>query len=180
MDEFEFALDAGQGFGDESIVTALLQQGTRIFSKDGDELDASEIRPDTAAKIDGVFAVDELGTFYKTALLLLDLNISAQTLVRGTVVSLDAADRTLVVDAGETNECIEVPEDADIFLIEGDDAGGSSSESGFSDLSEGLRADIYGQFEAVGGCFIAETVIAFPSDSCDDENDCPVEGIEAL
>ena len=178
-DEFDFALDPGQGFGGESLVTALLQDGTRIFSREGVEVDESEIVPDTRAKIDGVFASDSLGTFYKTALLLLDLEVDGTTLLRGATGSIDEVTRQLIVFVLGVPQCVDVPPDTRIFLVAEGDPSATSTEGDFGDLELNQRVDVFGQFEAVGGCFVAETIIAFP-DACQAETDCPVDVIEAL
>jgi hypothetical protein len=173
-DEFDFAIDPGQGFGDGSIVTALLQDGTRIFSKRGVEVDESNITPDTRAKIDGVFATDELGTFYKTALLLLELEISGDTVLRGLILSSDEAAMQIVLDVDGAPECVDVPEETSIFLVSENEDGAISEEGSFEDLLPGLRTDVFGMYEEVGGCLVAETIIAFPV-ACDESSECLID-----
>jgi hypothetical protein len=171
MDEFDFSIDPGQGFAEGSITTALLQDGTRIFSSDGVEVDESNITVDTTAGIDGIFATDPDGTFYKTALLLLDLEISGDTVLRGSILTTDDASRQLVLDVDGSSECVDVPEAASIFLISQDEDGAISEEGSFEDLTPGLRTNAYGAYEEVGGCLVADSILAFPV-LCEDATDC--------
>jgi hypothetical protein len=167
-DEFDFEISVGHGFGDASAVTALLQDGTRIFSKAGVELDEDEIIPETGAKIDGIFATDAAGTFYKTALLVLDLEIGSPSVLRGEILTANETTRRLQLRVIGGTECVDVPDNAGIFLIRE----GSSEEGDFEDLTPGLRTSIYVAFEGVNGCFVADKVIAFPID-CLDSAECP-------
>jgi hypothetical protein len=172
VDEFDFEIARGQGFGDASVVTALLQDGTRIFSRAGFEIDEDEIIPDTGTKIDGVFATDSAGTFDKAALLVLDLEIGSAGLLRGEILTANEKTRQLLLGAQGGSECVDVPEETGTFLIRANGSGGSSEEGDFDDLTPGLRASIYGAFEGVGGCFIADEIIAFPIDYLDSA-ECP-------
>ena len=119
-DEFDFAIAPDQGFGDDSVVTALLQDGTRIFGKTGIELDESEIVPETGAQIDGVFSFSD-DTLFKTALLILDIEPEIIEVLRGQILAIDDAARRLALETLEddilADECVDVPEDADVFLI---------------------------------------------------------------
>jgi hypothetical protein len=172
MDEFDFAISRGQGYGDAGVVTALLQDGTRIFSRAGFEIDEDEIIPDTGAKIDGVFATDAAGRFYKTALLVLDLELGSAGFLRGEILAANEKIRRLLLGVEGGSECVDVPEEAGIFLVRANGSGGSNEEGDFDDLTPGLRANVYGAFEGVDGCFIADEIIAFPID-CLDSAECP-------
>ena len=55
----------------------------------------------------------------------------------------------------------------------------TSTEGSFSDLQLDQRVDVLGSFEEVGGCFVADSIIAFV-DACQAETDCPVHVIEPL
>jgi hypothetical protein len=178
MDEFEFALDSGQGFGDSSVLPSLLQDGTRIFSRQGIEVDDDEIQPDTRAEIDGVLDIDMAGTtFYKTALLVLQLELDDASVLRGEVLHANAVTRRLLFEVEEVDdesstfeECIDVPEDTEIWLVSDD----RSEEGDFDDLTPGLRADVWGAFREIGGCFVASTIISFPV-YCDGSVECELD-----
>lgn len=182
-DEFDFGIAPGQGFGDDSVVTALLQMGTAIFSKSGYRLDESDIVPDTDAEIDGVFMTDAAGTFLKTALIVLDIEPEIVDELSGeiTEVDRDARSLTLLLDDSD-EECVDVLEDADVFLIVVEEDVVTSERGSFDDLRAGWRADAYGGFEIGFECFEADTVIAFPevieclaSDTCDELDFCSQE-----
>ena len=176
-DRFEFALAPGQDLGDESVITALLQDGTRLFSRQGIEIDESEIIPETRAKIDGVLAFDDDDSvIYKTALLFLAIEDDRLDVLRGLIVDLDSTLRRLVIEIDESDEeeCVELADDARIFLIvEGDD--GTTRERGrFADLAEGMKLDAYGHFQDSSTCFSARVLLAFPAPPADPGLDVPV------
>lgn len=174
MDEFDFAIDPNQGFGDDSVVSALLQDGTRIFSRGGMELDEDAIEPDVAAKIDGVFDTDEAGTYYKTALLILDPDRNGGDALSGTITESDPATRRLEIETETSTECVEVATGASVYLISEDSEGSIGEDGDFSDLIPGVRADFFGDFAGSGGCFEANSVLAYPV-SCTANADCEVD-----
>jgi hypothetical protein len=73
LSEFDFAVDPGQGFGDSSVLVALLQDETQIFDKAGNEVGEEAIVPDTPAEIDGVLESDARGSYLKSALIVLGI-----------------------------------------------------------------------------------------------------------
>ena len=165
--EFGFGLAPGQGFGDDSSVTALLQENTRVFSKGGDEVGDEEIVAQTQAEIDGVLAIDEQSTKYKTALIVLDIEDEDIDVVRGSVTESDEDTRTLELDVEGGSVCVVVLADAEIFLVHEDGEGAESEAGVFSDLVVGMPINAYGAEDPDSGCFAASTVIGFVDD--DDE-----------
>ncbi len=174
-DLFDFAVDPGQGFGDDSVLSALLQDGTRIFSRNGVELDDTAIVPDTRGTVDGVLDSDSEGAVLKTALIVLDVSVDPTEVLRGSILQLNENTRRLqleIDDSGDpAEECVTVPEGADIFLVREGDDGSTSERVDFDALFPGLRSDVHGMFVDGEECFVAGTVIGFPV-QCETVGDC--------
>jgi hypothetical protein len=190
-DEFAFDVASEQDLGDESVVTALLQTGTRIFSRIGVELDESRIVPDTRAMIDGVFGTVAAETLYKTALLMLDLRPDLGDVLRGEIVDLDDEQRTMrlavELDGDVVEECVVVPVEADIFIISEYDDVATRTEGSFEDLRVGWRSAAHGVSEDDFGCLVATLVIAFPrpiecatSADCADADFCSKDSCDGI
>ena len=60
----------------------------------------------------------------------------------------------------DTTVCVEASEETQIFLIT-DGATLMSEMISFSDLSDTMRADVYGSMSTYTGCMAAETIVAF-------------------
>jgi hypothetical protein len=184
-DAFDFAIDEGQGFGDDSVVLAQLQDGTRVFTRRGIEVDDSEIVPDTEAKIDGVLSSNTSdGTKLKTSLVVLDLSRDLEVL-SGRIIDIDSTDRELfidVVDEGATIErCVEVPEETDIFLLytkyNAEDNTAVKEDGTFEDLMVGWKVRIFGE-SGENGCLVSKTILAFPEPAedvlCEGPDQCEI------
>ncbi len=165
-DQFDFAIDPEQGFGSDSVVAAQLQLGTRVFTRHGIEVDDSEIIPDTEAKIDGVFSADSGdGAILKTALVVLDTRFGIPDLLRGRITEINSATRELILevedDAAVTQECVNVPEATDIFLLYTEHNTAVKEDGSFEDLMIGWKLRAYGQY-GDDDCLVSETILAFP------------------
>ncbi len=179
-DEFDFGIAPGQGFGDDSVVSALLQIGTRIFTRGGYEVDESEIIPDTLAKIDGVFSLPaEDASLLKTALIVLDIVPDFEDELRGRIVEIEPDEMRLWLDVEEagidSEECVDVDDKTLILILEEDEGVASTTRGEFDDLEVGWRLDVYGESFGLE-CFDAGTIIAFPEDvtpiACTLNEDC--------
>jgi hypothetical protein len=164
-DEFDFEIGPGQGYEEGTVVSALVQQGTRIFSTEGVELDPADIVADTPAKIDGVFGtVNEQTGVLKTSLILLDVMLLEIDHLSGEILEIDDATRTLLlatVDADDnpTESCVVVPPTADLLRLSSDGAGSLTERIDFGDLETGAVADVYGAYETGVECFVADVVV---------------------
>lgn len=159
-DLFDFLLGPEQGFEPDTVIATQLFASTRIFSKDGEELDQLSITPDTAGIVDGVIATGGEGPeddLLRAALIVLDPEAGVEeTLLSGEIVSV-LEDGTFDLLVGDTPRCVDAS-GADVFLVT-DDEGFSTTAGGTGDLAAGMRADVYGE-EGVDGCFIAGDVLA--------------------
>jgi hypothetical protein len=172
---FAFAIGDGPS-GPASIVSAELQDGTRIFAKDGFELAEGAIVPGTPAEIDGVFASSSR---LKTALVVLDVDPDRVDVLRGHIAAIDDVIRRLLLDVDDMGasrgECVDVPESADIFLVRTIGSVTRNDPADFADLEEGQRLEVFGRFDG-GSCFVADTILAFsevPSEEgCRSNDEC--------
>ena len=158
-DLFDFALAPDQGFEPDTVIATQFFPTTRIFSKTGDELDELAIVPDTNAIVDGVIAPGSTTADdrLRAALIVIDMDaVAAEEILRGEIVSVNAAAGTLQLLAGTMDRCVDA-RNAEIFLIS--DSDGLVSERGeLADLVAGQRADAYGT-EGVDGCFVASDIL---------------------
>ena len=159
-DPFDFLVGAGQGFTPDTTLSALVQEGTRIFSRNGTELDAAAIIADVEATIDGVLQLSSTeDDTLRTSLIVVDTEGDAPTTLSGNILTLDAANRSFNMSTTAGDRCVRVPVDADIFLITIANSGFTSERGEFADLVAGQRVDVYGE-QAVDGCVVADAVIA--------------------
>lgn len=156
---FDFLLAPGQGFATDSIISTELAASTRVFSKQGNELDTLAIQPDVRGIVDGVIALgaDPAADRLRAALIVLDLEAgSDDELLSGTIIGVQAEAGTFDLMVGEMPRCVDA-NDAEIYLISDDD-GFASQPGTLADLAADQRADAYGT-EGVDGCFVAHDVL---------------------
>lgn len=164
-DQFDFAIAPGQGFGSESVTTAALQEGTRVFTRRGIEVDDSEIVPGTEAKIDGVLSFGPMdGSLLKTALVVLNVEFQVPQTLRGKIFEIEPSEQILfleVVDDDVVEEaCVDASEDTAIFIIRETDDRTLNARASFEDLEVGFRVHAIGR--EGDRCLEAKTIIAFP------------------
>ena len=156
--QFDLALDAGQGYGSSTTVPVQLQAGTHIFSRSAQALSSADIQPGMTARVDGVVSLsNDQPDLVKSALVVLK---TASVLKQsGPIQNIDSATRNLTVTvSGQGDSCVHVLADARILLVDN----GTSEAINFADLSTAQTIDAYGQ-TTVNGCFQAGTVIAYPA-----------------
>lgn len=137
----------------------ILQQGTRIYSRDGTELDASDIVADLPTQVDGVRTIDPAEI--KAAVIVITVDEShLSNQLTGTIASVedDFSSIVLITEPGAASRCVNV-ENAKVFLTELNDENTIVlEEKQASDLAGGQLADVFGD-EEVNGCLKAHTVI---------------------
>lgn len=160
-DVFDLGVDPGQGLGtDDAILSTRVFAKTRIFHRNGDELDRSAILSGVGVMADGVLVPDEaLPDTLRTALLILNPELDlAEEVLSGQIVSIHFDAGTLQLMVGESEVCVNALE-ADIFLVS--NAGGFSSQMvGLGDLEPPRAADVFGDGEDDAGCFMASDILA--------------------
>ncbi|MGI9344301.1 MAG: PKD domain-containing protein, partial [Gammaproteobacteria bacterium] len=160
---FDLLIAPGQGFVDASIVTAQLQDGSKVYSRRGVLLDDSAIADGVMGLFDGVLMLsDSDPDRLKTVLAILDLDVSDDDVLRGQILTA-GDDRRLMVATETGDRCVDVPTDTDIFLVELVEGRLVSERGEYADLQPELMIDVYGE-EGSDGCFVADTIIADETD----------------
>ncbi len=164
---FDFALDDGQGFENGTVLKVQIQEKTRFFNKQGDEVDASALQAGRPAAVDGVLALSDSGAdILKASLIVVDTLVAGEPVkLEGTIKNLDAGQGTFDLEKAGPNDtvetaCVVVPQGAAIFLITEMDGKLDSERIGLDRLQDGEEADLYGNFDG-SGCFIPETILVF-------------------
>jgi hypothetical protein len=157
-DRFGFELAAGQGIVADAPLPVQLYPKSRIFSRDGEELERSDILVDRGALIDGLLALGSEDVIRSPLVILGVGELPAAVNFDGTILSVDPVAGSLMVSPAEGNDrCIDA-DSSQIFLV--DDGDGFSSVRGdLDDLEVGQSVSIFGR-EDIGGCVIAGTIIA--------------------
>jgi hypothetical protein len=165
-DELRFRFDPGQGFGTGTEVKLLIQGETKVYSVAlGAFIDdwTEEDILDKSSEIDGILLLsDSNPDSLVAAFILIDETVPPSERLSGEIDNINGRDGTfdLVLSSSDTI-CVEVPEDADIFLIS---EFRSSEMIDFTGLYNGLTVDLYEDPDHSGAdCFVPKTIIAFES-----------------
>lgn len=157
-DRFNFDLAAGQGIVADAPLPVQLYPKSRIFSRDGEELTRDDILVDRGALIDGLLALGSEDVIRSPLVILGIGELPAAVNFDGTILSIDTVAGSLMVSPTEGNErCVDA-DSSQIFLVDDDD-GFSSVRGELDDLEAGQSVSIFGR-EDIGGCVIADTIIA--------------------
>ncbi len=158
-DQFDFGLDAGQGFAADTVVTTQLFESTPIVTREGEYLNRTVIQDGTDMTVDGVLSLSNQDPdLLRAALLIVDFDDEAEDLLRGVVADVDPGAGILLLTVDGVERCVDADE-ADIFVVESDEDQFISERAELGDLIPGQRADVFGQ-DRFDGCFDAETIIA--------------------
>jgi len=160
---FDFLLNEGQGFEPGTILATELFANTRVFSRDGTELDQSAIVTGATGIVDGVVSPGGEGEndHLSAALVVLDpAEADSELLLSGSVITVNVDDGTFDLMTGGAPRCVRAST-ADIQLVA--DVDGTESMPGdLTDLTSGLAVDVFGH-EAIDGCFDASSVLVHTS-----------------
>jgi len=168
---FKFDTFPGQeacGGSDEVSIPALVQDGTRLYDRFGNELGADDVQPGIPTLIDGVCDDGKGGVGLKSAMITLDLHSIFQTQLVGTIADVKEdllgvpSGLDLVTDEevdGTTDHCVIFNDGMQVFeTIVEDDVASFRQRTVFS-LADGQRADVFGDEYDVTGCLKADTII---------------------
>ena len=163
--DFDFELFAGQGFPTGTVIKTALQNGTKLYSKEGAPLTGADIAAGLKARVDGVLSLsDTLPDSLKAALVVLfQQPFTALDRIEGMVMNLAPGGLSfdLYDPAAATTECVTVGPATTLFLITTDSTSYTSTEITGADLVETQNLQVYGDF-APSGCFSAHTILASP------------------
>jgi hypothetical protein len=154
-----FGLDvaAGQGITTETNLPVQLFDESRIFNRSGEELGREDLVVDRVALVDGVLLIGDDDVLRSPLVVLGDLAPSDAATIEGTVVNVNTAAGTVLVNDGTMDRCVNAA-GADIFVVDDSD-GFSSTRGDLDDLSPGQLVSIFGT-EDLDGCLIADTILA--------------------
>jgi hypothetical protein len=158
---FALELDPGQGIvTDDGLLAVQLQPGTRLFARDGEELEPEALEIGDAARVLGVLSLSSSDDdVLKAAAVLVDVEGGTQDdALEGEISSVSSGGARIAVDdEASGNTCVNVPSSARVFLVT---SNGSGAEVGAIDRSQLRVGDEVSVFGSPGGdCFDAETVI---------------------
>lgn len=159
LSTLRFGLDVapGQGIATEAPLPVQLFAESRIFNRAGFELDLADVTVDRTALADGVLVIGADDVLRSPLVVLGDLAPGDDAAIEGTVVSVDTAEGTLVVNDGVMDRCVNAA-GAEVFLVDDSD-GFSSTRGDLDDLDAGQAVSVFGS-ETVDGCLLADTILA--------------------
>jgi hypothetical protein len=146
--------------GTGETVTVLLQDGTKIFSKDG-ELSPDAIVVDQTIVVEGVVVPSDdpaTADAIYAALIFMDDAVEGEVLLGKIVVPLDPDNESFVLATDVGDLCVKLADEAKIILVLHSDDGTVIEKGEFSDLEAGQKAAVFGH-SGVGGCFQTEEVV---------------------
>ena len=157
-DLFNFLVEGHYDMNGDQPITTQLFEKTRIFSTDGVEQDASVIRPELKATIDGVIAMPDMAPHeLRAAFIMVKLDDDMEMRLSGTFVRLDGNNElTMTTDTGD--RCVDAG-GADVYLVWYEDGRLVSMKIELDDLVADQALDVYG-YEESSGCFKAKTILA--------------------
>ena len=163
-DQFLLDLETDQQVDDPLIVQ--LQQGTKVFTRQGIRLPPSKIMVDDPVRATGILDDSGADDLLKAAFIMVDVTAVETDRIDG-VISEDPEDGgarlTVMTESGDT-VCVDVPETADVYEVMMDDDNGLGTGKAIdrSDLELGDELSVFGvPGESAGDCFTAETVISW-------------------
>lgn len=171
---FGLAIAPGQGFGDDTVVTGLYQDGTGIFNKAGERLAREDLLRGQVGHFEGVIALsDDEPDALRTSFIVLDPEGPVGETISGTIQTIDteAGQFILTTGIGDTQVCVD--DETTITLVTLTDDGSETAEVGLADLESGLKAEAFGT-ASTDGCFEAESVRAEDDQRTPDANSPPV------
>ena len=157
-DLFNFLVEGHYDMAGDQPITTRLFEKTRIFSTDGVEQDASIIRPELKATIDGVIAMPDMAPHeLRAAFIMVKLDDDMEMRLSGTFVRLDGNNElTMTTETGD--RCVDAG-GADVYLVWYEDGRLVSMKIELDDLVADQALDVYG-YEDGDGCFKAKTILA--------------------
>lgn len=164
-DTFGFTLNPAQGgIPADTSIRVQLQNETKVFSKQGQELEFQSIQAGLTAAADGVLLLSNTDPdTLKSTLIVLDLLKAQLVKLSGTVVEpIDSATRQFFVenDIGG-QECVVAAPDARIVRITSSSSEGLTSDLvEFDALAPGQDVNVFGTSQQ-GACLVADTIVIF-------------------
>ncbi|HHJ16766.1 MAG TPA: DUF4382 domain-containing protein [Gammaproteobacteria bacterium] len=147
----------GNPIDSEAALAVLVQNGTKLFSRQGEALTTDAIADGIPARVDGMF--DTRPGDLKSALIILDTD-ALLTQLTGIIGSVETDYSGMILQADSGDRCVVFKDGMRVFKTYLDDENNISFEQRLVfDLAAGQMADVFGSENTVTGCLEAETVI---------------------
>jgi len=117
---FDWAVRSGQSLPEGTVVTAQLQDKTRIFDSEGIEVGGSAIRQGETGMVDGI---DDGGLFRSSLVVLDALNAGDEQLSGFVAAPITSETQSFALTTDTTTETVCVSSDAEILKLESVDDG---------------------------------------------------------
>ena len=152
---FTLSVDLGQFVAERELVVEL-QPGAKVFSRGGNPLTEADIQPGTPARVVGVR--DPVDDLLKASVVTLDLETMMLEKLSGEITEVRLGGAELDVDTGEEVRCVEVPEDAAVFVLELSNGDAVARPIDRSELVFGDEVQLAG---TPAECLVAKKLVAF-------------------
>lgn len=165
MDRFDFALEAGQGYADGTVLTGQLFHETRILRIAADTglttIDPGDLAINDVAVVEAVTVPAELAgdpDVLRIAIMLAATPVAGLDSVNGEILSLDDVAGTISLSGESAFSCVTADGDTSIFVLTLSDDSLESVAAAFEDLAVGARIFVAGADDGAG-CFAADLII---------------------
>lgn len=156
---FMLSVAPGQGFAAGTVLQVMVQDGTRLFTRQGTALAAADIGVGDAVKVEGVVVLSDTEPDRIKAAIIFVAVDAADGPVTGTLGPIDVATNTFTLITTGGDRCVTLANGAHLFRITDTSTGFVSEAIALSDLTSGQRVDVYGPL-GVGGCYLVHDVLA--------------------
>jgi hypothetical protein len=165
-DTFNFLLDNGQGFEDDTVVTGrLFDMSSRVFRFSADtgvtEISAAELMAMDRAVVDSVTIPSEeegvADTLHIAIMLARTPGEGDLDYIKGEISSIDLMADSLIITTGVGDRCVNTDKDTAIFEIFVNEDSVESVPASLNELDVGAIAVVTGM---EGDCFAADLIIA--------------------
>jgi hypothetical protein len=154
---FDLDVAPAQGLGTDTTLAVQLFEQSRIFSRNGTELDRDAVLAGRRALADGVLQLGAQDLLRSPLVILDDGPPGGEAVLEGAVVFVDESEESLIVNDGSADRCVSAAT-AEVFLV-GDDDGLSATRGDLGDLRPGQAVSVFG-VEGLDGCLVAGTILA--------------------
>jgi len=164
---FNFLLDNGQGFPDDTVLSGDLDPTTRIFLISRDtgvtEITGADLMAEDRAAVDAVQVpaadVADPDVLRIAIMLARTPGDSDMVSIKGVILSVDSSAGSLMVATDTMDRCVTTDADTKIFEVLVNDDSVENVPATLDDLDVGAKIFLTGA-EDVAGCFAADLIIA--------------------
>jgi hypothetical protein len=176
QDRFDLELDPGQGVvTDDGLLAIQLQDGTKVFRRNGEPLDAEDILVGDRARAAGVLALSSVDDdVLKAAVVVIDVDAMEKLRLDGEITGVASGGARIDVQTDDGNRCVAVPPGARVFEVTHGDDDAFAVDITRADLGVGDVVSVFGK--PGSPCFVADAVIVFVDGGGEDDEDDDDDG----